>query len=152
MTPIAEIPFLHALIPEGTAGLSIMQWMALVIGGLLIATRLPGLLFPKAYRKAALFAARGRPLVLRVAGAFLWIVALMILAVIVDTLPPLHSALLVIAVIFVAGGALILFFPEPYQRVAEKVLVVIPTFALRLISLVVVLLGFAIVTLSLSVH
>lgn len=150
MPPVSEIPILGLLVPEGTSGLTALQWMAVVVGALLIATRLPGLLAPRMYRKIALRLARGRPGVMRAAGGFLWVVALMILLVIVQTLPPLQSVMLIFAVLFAVGGGLILFFPAHYQRVAEKVLVVIPGFALRLVSLGVVALGFTILLLSLS--
>jgi len=109
-----------------------MQWIGCAIGALVVLTRLPAVLWPGPYRKVLLdaFARSGTGRV-RALGAFLWLLAVTVVVLEMRLLTLLQSVLLVLAVLFAAGGTMALANPDGYRRLTESTLGRMPDWALR---------------------
>ena len=128
-----------------------MQWIALSIGVLLLATRLPALVWPERYRRTVLdiLHATG-PGMIRVLGGFLWLLVVTVVALVMRTLTLLQGVLLVLAIAFAAAGAVAITYPEGYRRFSTGLLTRMPDWALRCAAAVGVALGSWLAYLSLT--
>jgi hypothetical protein len=128
-----------------------VQWIALAIGVLLLATRFPALIWPAPYRERVLaLLGRSGPGSIRAIGAFLWVLVVTVVVLVLRTLTLLQGVLLVLAVLFAAAGAVALTHPDGYRRFSESFLTRTPDWALRAGAAVGVALGGWIVYLSLT--
>jgi len=128
-----------------------IQWIALSIGVLLLATRLPALIWPGPYRRTVLDVLSGSgPTLIRALGGFLWVLVITVVALVMRTLTLLQSVLLVLAILFAAAGAVALTHPDGYRRFAETMLTRTPDWAMRAASLVGIALGGWLVYLALT--
>ena len=128
-----------------------IQWIALSIGVLLLATRLPALIWPGPYRRTVLDLLQGSgPTLIRALGAFLWVLVVTVVVLLMRTLTLLQSVLLVMAILFAAAGAVAITHPDGYRRFSESMLSGMPDWALRAASLVGVALGAWLVYLALT--
>lgn len=128
-----------------------LQWVGLILGLLVIAIRLPGILWPRPYMDKALGIIEAGPTTLRVLGAVLWGFAVVIVALLAKTLSVLQIVLLVMAVLFVLGGGMIVLTPEVYQRFARRIAEGMPDPVIRLVCLVAVVFGSWLVYLSVTI-
>jgi uncharacterized protein YjeT (DUF2065 family) len=127
-----------------------MQRIGLVIGLLVLATRLPAVIWPGPYRQRMRgFLLQSGPGVVRAHGAFLWAVVAAIVVLVLDRLSLLEAVLLILSLIFAATGAIALFAPDGYRRFGEAFLAEFPDWAFRAAGLVGVALGTWIIVLSL---
>ncbi|HEY8514413.1 MAG TPA: hypothetical protein VIS07_02755 [Candidatus Binatia bacterium] len=128
-----------------------IEWIALAIGVLLLATRIPALLWPSPYRTRVLaILERSGPGLIRALGAFLWVLVVTVVVLVLRTLTLLQGVLLVLAILFAAAGAVALTHPDGYRRMSERLLGGMPDWGLRLGALVGVGLGSWLVYLSLT--
>lgn len=130
--------------------LTLLQWIGLVVGSLIIIARVPGVLWPEEYRRRIQALIQGSPAVFKGLGVFLWIVALATFVLVAKTLTLLQALMMVLAVLFVVGGVVMIFFPAAYQRVAERVLGAMPQAGVRAACGLGVLFGVWVVYLSLT--
>jgi hypothetical protein len=128
-----------------------MQWIAFAIGVLLLATRLPALIWPGPYRRTVLdlLQASG-PTLIRALGAFLLVLVVTLAVLLMRTLSLLQGVLLVLAIAFAGAGAVAISQPDGYRRFTEQLLVRLPDWALRTAAAVGVALGGWLVYLSLT--
>jgi len=130
--------------------MSAMQWIGLLIGLLVLATRLPAVIWPGPYReRVRSFLLKSGPGTVRALGAFLWVVVVAIVVLVVGRLSLLEAVLLILSLLFAASGAIALFAPDAYRRSSEAFLSRLPDWALRAAGVVGVALGVWIVVLSL---
>lgn len=128
-----------------------MEWIGLIIGVLVLATRLPAVVWPGAYRERVLgIMARSGPGLVRAIGAFLWVLVIAVVVQVVRMLTLLQAVLLVLSVLFAAFGTLALVSPDGYRRFSESFLGGLPEWAIRLGGVVGVALGSWLVYLSLT--
>mgnify|MGYP000030864129 CR=1 FL=1 len=128
-----------------------MQWIALSIGVLVLATRLPALIWPGPYRRTVLDILQGSgPNAIRALGGFLWVLVVTVVVLVMRTLTLLQGVLLVLAIAFAAAGAVAITHPEGYRRFSTSLLTRMPDWALRLAAAVGVVLGSWLVYLSLT--
>lgn len=128
-----------------------MQWIALSLGILLLATRLPALIWPGPYRRKVLdVLQRSGPTLIRGLGVFLWLLVVTVVVLVMRTLTLLQGVLLVLAILFAAGGTIAIGHPDGYRRMGETVLSRMPDWALRVAALVGIALGGWLVYLSLT--
>ena len=128
-----------------------MQWIALSIGVLLLATRVPALIWPGPYRRIVLdlLQGSGRTLI-RALGAFLLVLVVTVAVLLMRTLTLLQGVLLVLAIVFAGAGAVAITQPDGYRRFSERLLARLPDWALRCGAAVGVALGGWLVYLSLT--
>jgi uncharacterized protein YjeT (DUF2065 family) len=128
-----------------------MQWIALSIGVLVLATRLPAVIWPSSYRRTVLDLLHdSSPNVIRALGGFLWVLVVTVVVLVLRTLTVLQGVLLVLAIAFAAGGTVAVTHPEGYRRFSSGLLTRMPDWALRSAALVGVALGGWLVYLSLT--
>ena len=128
-----------------------MQWIAFTIGLLLLATRLPALIWPGPYRRTVLdiLQRSGRTLI-RALGAFLLLLVLTIAALLLRTLTLLQGVLLLLAILCAGAGAVAITQPDGYRLFSERLLARLPDWALRCAAAFGVALGGWLVYLSLK--
>jgi len=127
-----------------------MEKLGLGIGLLIALVRLPAVFWPTAYVRTVRSVVLEQPFVVRALGALLLLFAATIVVLVAQTLTLFQALMLVIAVLFVAGGMAMLAFTEGYRAFAERIAGALPDVAVRLAGVVGVALGIWIVVLSLS--
>jgi hypothetical protein len=133
--------------------MSTMQWIGVTIGGLILLTRLPAIIWPGPYRERIRGILEGSgPTGIRSVGAFLWVLVVAVVVLVLDQLSLLEGVLLILAVLFAAAGAVALFAPADYRRFAVGVLGRTPDWAARVGGVVGVALGAWIMFLSWRGH
>lgn len=129
-----------------------MEQIGLGLGLLIALLRLPAIFWPAGYVRVLRGGVLEKPLVVRVLGALLLVIALTIVTLVAQTLTLFQTVMLVIAVFLVAGGMAMLALTDAYRAVAERMLGASPEIVVRLGGVVGVALGVWIVVLSLSVR
>jgi hypothetical protein len=126
-----------------------LQWIGLMLGVLIVLTRLPMVIWPEAARRFLLrLLDRGGPRIMRGMGVFFWIVAA---AILLTVLPPwslLEQVMLALAALFSVGGVAWVLFPGACRQFAEQILDDAPL--IRAAATVAVALGAWLISLSLS--
>lgn len=130
--------------------LTLLQWIGLVVGSLIVVARVPGVLWPEEYKTKVRAIVQGSPAALKALGVFLWVVALATFVLVAKTLTLLQALMMILAVFFVVGGVVILFFPAAYRGLAERVLGAMPQAGVRIACALGVLFGVWVVYLSLT--
>ena len=120
--------------------MTVLHTLAIVLGVLAVATRLPGVLWPKGFREHSMQLVE-RDLVVRGWALFLLVIGLVIVGAIIRSRPWLEVVLLVVALVWLPAGAMMLWRPELCRRLANKVLLT-SDFTLRLLCGLGVLVGF----------
>jgi hypothetical protein len=129
--------------------MSTTQWIGVTIGLLILAARLPAVIWPGAYRDGLrAFLEGSGPGAIRALGAFLWAVVVTIVVLVLGRLSLLEAVLLVVAVLSTAAGAIAVFAPDRYQQFSVGLLGRMPDWAARLGGLLGVALGAWILVLS----
>lgn len=120
--------------------MSVINTLAIVLGILAVATRLPGVLWPKGFREHSMQLVE-KDVVVRVAAVFALAVGLIIIGAIIKTRPWLDVLMLALALVWIPAGVTMLWRPEAYRWLANKVLLT-SDLSLRLLCGLGVLLGF----------
>lgn len=120
--------------------MSVLNTLAIVLGIITVATRLPGVVWPKSFREHSMKLIES-DLAARVIAVVALALGLTIVVVLLKTRPWLEVVLLVLALLWLPAGAVALWRPDLYRRVANKVLLTNdPT--LRALCTLGVLIGF----------
>lgn len=101
--------------------MSMLHTLAIILGILTVATRLPGVLWPKGFREHSMQLIESN-LLSRVLALFALAVGLIIVVTLVKTRPWLEVILLLLALFWLPAGAMMLWNPDLYRRMANKVL------------------------------
>jgi uncharacterized protein YjeT (DUF2065 family) len=101
--------------------MSMLHTLAIILGILTVATRLPGVLWPKGFREHSMQLIESN-LLTRVLALFALAVGLIIVVTLVKTRPWLEVILLLLALFWLPAGAMMLWNPDLYRRMANKVL------------------------------
>jgi len=129
-----------------------MEKIGLGLGAWIILMRFPAIVWPDAYVRIVRSAILERPLVVRVLGALLLLVAGVVVTLVAQTLTLFQAVMLIVAVLAVGGGMAMLLFTDGYRALAERMVGAMPGFGVRLSGVLGVALGIWIVVLSLSVR
>lgn len=132
--------------------MTLMERLGLGIGLAIVLLRLPAIFWPAGYVRAVRATVIDKPLVTRAVGALLLGCAVTIVALVAQTLTLFQAVMLIVAVLFVAGGFAMLAFTDGYRAFAERVLAALPHVGVRVAGALGVALGLWIVVLSLSVR
>lgn len=98
-----------------------LHTLAIILGILTVATRLPGVLWPKGFREHSMQIIES-DLATRIFALLALAVGLVIVVALLKTRPWLELILLLVALIWLPAGVLMLWNPDLYRRVANKVL------------------------------
>ena len=131
--------------------MSTLDWIALVLGALIVVTRIPALLRPERTREIALSLLdrlEGRRW--RFVGVILIAMAIVITLLLIQTMPVINSALLVISLLLAAAGACGLAFPQPSERFARGIWERMPPLLIRCSGAISIALGALLIVLALS--
>jgi hypothetical protein len=120
--------------------MSVLHTLAIILGILLVATRLPGLLWPKGFREHSMKLMES-DLVTRAFAFLALIIGLIIVIALVKSRPWLELVLLFLAMVWLPIGAVTLWKPDLYRRLANKVLLT-NDLTLRALCTIGVLVGF----------
>ncbi len=101
--------------------MSLLHTLAIVLGILTVATRLPGVLWPKGFREHSMQLIES-DLVTRAFACVALAVGLIVVVALIKTRPWLEVVLLVLALVWIPSGAVMLWRPELYRKVANRVL------------------------------
>ena len=112
--------------------MSTLDWTALILGILIVATRTPALLWPERTREIVLsLLDRMEGNQWRFFGVVLIAIAIVITVLLIQTMPLIDSALLVISLLLAGAGACGLAFPQPSVRFARGALERMPPLLIR---------------------
>jgi hypothetical protein len=101
--------------------MSLLRLLAIAVGILTVATRLPGVFWPKGYREKSLKLA-GSDIVVRCLGALALGLGIVVVVALFKDMNWLEIALLVLALIWLPAGSVAAWRPDAYRRFATKVL------------------------------
>lgn len=118
----------------------VLNTLAIVLGILTVATRLPGVLWPKGFREHSMRLVES-DLFVRVWAVVVLIIGLLIVAAVLKGQPWLEVVLLVLALLWLPFGTIMLWSPELYRKLATKV-ILSGELTLRLLCGLGVLIGF----------
>jgi hypothetical protein len=130
--------------------MSTLDWIALILGALIVVTRIPALLWPERTREIALSLLdrlEGRQW--RFVGALLVAIAIVITLLLIQTMPLINSALLVISLLLAVAGACGLAFPQPSERFARGLWEHMPPLLIRCSGVIAIALGVWLIALAL---
>jgi hypothetical protein len=131
--------------------MSTLDWTALILGTLIVVTRIPALLWPDRTREIALSLLdrlEGRQW--RFVGVILIAIAIVITVLLIQTMPLIDSALLVISLLLAGAGACGLAFPQPSVRFARGALERMPPLLIRCSGVLAIALGTWLIVLALT--
>ncbi len=131
--------------------MSTLDWTALILGTLIVVTRIPALLWPDRTREIALSLLdrlEGRQW--RFVGVILIAIAIVITVLLIQTMPLIDSALLVISLLLAGAGACGLAFPQPSVRFARGALERMPPLLIRCSGALAIALGTWLIVLALT--
>lgn len=101
--------------------MSVLNTLAVILGVLMVATRLPGVLWPKGFREHSMSLIEG-DLATRAIAALGLLIGLTIIVALVKARPWLEVVLLLLALVWIPVGAVSIWRPDLYRRVAMRVL------------------------------
>lgn len=101
--------------------MSLLNTLALILGIITVATRLPGVVWPKSFREHTMKLIESN-LAARIIAVVALALGLIIVAALLKSRPWLEVMLLVLALLWLPTGAVALWRPDIYRRVANKVL------------------------------
>ena len=131
--------------------MSTLDWIALILGALIVVTRIPALLWPERTRKIALswleLLQGGR---WRFVGAILITIAIVVTLLLIETMPLINSVLLVISLLLAAAGACGLAFPQPSALFARGAWERMPPLLIRCSGAIAIALGTWLIALALT--
>ncbi len=131
--------------------MSTLDWTALTLGLLIIATRTPALLWPERTREIVLsLLDRLEGNQWRFFGVVLIAIAIVITVLLIQTMPLIDSALLVISLLLAGAGACGLAFPQPSVRFARGTLERVPPLLIRCSGALAIALGTWLIVLALT--
>lgn len=131
--------------------MSTLDWTALTLGLLIIATRTPALLWPERTREIVLsLLNRLEGNQWRFFGVILIAIAIVITVLLIQTMPLIDSALLVISLLLAGAGACGLAFPQPSLRFARGTLERVPPLLIRCSGALAIALGTWLIVLALT--
>ena len=131
--------------------MSTLDWVALILGTLIVVTRIPALLWPDRTREIALSLLdrlEGRQW--RFVGVILIAIAIVITVLLIQTMPLIDSALLVISLLLAGAGACGLAFPQPSVRFARGAWERMPQLLIRCSGALAIALGPWLIVLALT--
>ena len=131
--------------------MSTLDWAALVLGALIVVTRVPALLWPERTREIALsWLVRLEGGRWRVVGVILVAIAIVIALLLIQTMPLINSALLVISLLLAAAGVCGLAFPQPSALFARGAWERMPPLMIRCSGAIAVAIGIWLIALALT--
>jgi uncharacterized protein YjeT (DUF2065 family) len=131
--------------------MSTLDWTALTLGLLIIATRTPALLWPERTREIVLsLLNRLEGNQWRFFGVVLIAIAIVITVLLIQTMPLIDSALLVISLLLAGAGTCGLAFPQPSMRFARGTLERVPPLLIRCSGALAIALGTWLIVLALT--
>jgi hypothetical protein len=131
--------------------MSTLDWTALILGILIVATRTPALLWPERTREIVLsLLDRMEGNQWRFFGVVLIAIAIVITVLLIQTMPLIDSALLVISLLLAGAGACGLAFPQPSVRFARGTLERVPPLLIRCSGALAIALGTWLIVLALT--
>ena len=128
-----------------------MQWIGLIVGALVLLSRLPGVFWPERW-VAAVHALLARPAAVRTLGIVLLVLASVVVVLLTNTLTFFQTVMLVVAVACVGGGIVTLLFPEAYRSFSVRLLAATPLPMVRVTTALGSALGVWIIYLSLTLE
>jgi hypothetical protein len=131
--------------------MSTLEWIALMLGILIVATRAPALVWPERTREIALSLLdrlEGRQW--RFVGVALIAIAVVITLLLIQTMPLINSALLVLSLLLAGAGACGLAFPQPSVRFVRGVWERMPLLLIRCSGALAIALGIWLIALALT--
>ena len=131
--------------------MSTLDWIALILGALIVATRIPALLWPERTREITLsWLERLEGRQWRFVGALLVAMAVVIGLLLIETMPLINSILLVISVLLGGAGACGLAFLQPSAIFARGMWERMPPLLIRCWGAVAIALGIWLIALALT--
>ncbi len=131
--------------------MSTLDWIALVLGALIVVTRIPALLWPERTRELALsWLERLKGGQWRFVGVILVAMAIVITLLLIQTMPLINSALLVISVLLAATGVCGIAFPQPSAVFARGIWERMPPLMIRCSGAVAIAIGTCLIVLALT--
>ena len=128
-----------------------LDWTALILGALIVVTRIPALLWPERTREVALsWLERLGGGQWRFVGVILVAMAIVITLLLIQTMPLINSALLVISLLLAAAGVCGLAFPQPSAVFARGVWERMPPLMIRCSGAVAIAIGTCLIVLALT--
>jgi hypothetical protein len=128
-----------------------MQWIGLMVGLLVLLSRLPGVIWPGPWVNGVR-SLLARTAAVRTLGVVLLVLAGVVVVLLTSTLTFYQTVMLVVAVTCVGGGIVTLFFPAAYRAFADDILSAMPLPAVRVATGVGSALGLWIIYLSLTLE
>jgi hypothetical protein len=101
--------------------MTVLHTLAIVLGILIVATRLMGVLWPQGYRQYSLRLVESDAL-LRGAAILALLIGLVVVVAVVKERSWLEIVLLIFALVYIPVGTMMLWSLDPYRRWANKVL------------------------------
>jgi len=128
-----------------------LDWTALILGALIVVTRIPALLWPERTREVTLsWLERLGGGQWRFVGVILVAMAIVITLLLIQTMPLINSALLVISLLLAAAGVCGLAFPQPSAVFARGVWERMPPLMIRCSGAVAIAIGTCLIVLALT--
>jgi hypothetical protein len=128
-----------------------MQWIGLIVGAMVLLSRLPGVIWPGPWVRQVR-ALVARPAAVRTLGVVLLVLAAVVVVLLPHTLSFFQTVMLVVAVVCVGGGIVTLFFPDAYRALTDRVLSAMPLPVVRVAAGLGSALGVWIIYLSLTLE
>lgn len=131
--------------------MSTLDWIALILGALIVVIRIPALLWPDRTREISLsLLDRLGSRQWRFIGVILIAIAIVITLLLIQTMPLINSALLLISLLLAATGACGLAFPQPSVRFARGIWERMPPLLIRCWGALAIALGICLIALALT--
>ncbi len=131
--------------------MSTLDWTALILGTLIVVTRVPALLWPERTREIALsWLVRLEGGRWRFVGVILIAIAIVITLLLIETMPLINSVLLVISLLLAAAGACGLAFPQSSAVFARGAWERMPSLLIRCSGAIAIAIGTWLVALALT--
>jgi len=128
-----------------------MQWIGLIVGLLVLLSRLPGVFWPGPWVNGVR-ALLARPAAVRTLGLVLLLLAGVVVVLLTSTLTFFQTVMLLVAVACIGGGIVTLLFPEAYRTFSDGVLSAVPLPLVRVATGLGSALGLWIIYLSLTLE
>ena len=131
--------------------MSTLDWIALILGALIVATRIPALLWPERTREFAVsWLERLEGGQWRFVGVLFIVIAIVITLLLIETMPLINSVLLVMSLALAGAGACGLAFPQPSAVFARGMWQRMPSLLIRCSGAIAIAIGIWLIALALT--